>query len=59
MQGRVMTFEYSNATVRVHLPDIASDVREKRMADIKRSAEMLLKGVLMYDAKGTDPQVYN
>lgn len=53
MQGREMTFKYPNATVRVHIPDLAEDERERRFNAIKRSAEMLLKGVVMYDAKGT------
>lgn len=57
MQCRV--FEYPNATVRVHIPDLAPEEREKRMREVKRSAEILLKGVLANDAKGTDPKVYN
>lgn len=57
MQCRV--FEYPNAIVRVHIPDLAPEEREKRMREIKRSAEILLKGVLANDAKGTDPKVYN
>ena len=52
MQSRV--FEYPNATVRVHIPDLASDEREKRMREVKRTAEMLLKGVMANDAKRTN-----
>lgn len=57
MQSRV--FEYPNAIVRVHIPDLADDEREKRMREIKRSAELLLKGVMANDAKGTSNTVYN
>ena len=56
MQSRV--FEYPNATVRVHIPDIATEEREKRMKEIRLAAEMLLKGVLTNDAKGTDHTVH-
>ena len=59
MQGRVVTFKYSNATVRVHIPDSASDERKVRMDAIKQSAAMLLEGVVMNDAEGTYPQVYS
>ena len=57
MQCRV--FEYPNAIVRVHIPDLAEEEREKRMREIKRSAELLLKGVMANDAKGTDTTIYN
>ena len=57
MQSRV--FEYPNAIVRVHIPDLADDERAKRMREIKRSAELLLKGVMANDAKGTDTTIYN
>ena len=57
MQSRV--FEYPNAIVRVHIPDLATEEREKRMREIKRSAEMLLKGVVKYDTKGTDLKISN
>ena len=57
MQSRV--FEYPNAIVRVHIPDLAEDERAKRMREIKRSAELLLKGVMANDAKGIDTTIYN
>ena len=57
MQCRV--FEYPNATVRVHIPDLAPEEKEKRMREIKRAAENLLKGVLENDAKRSDPKVFN
>ena len=44
MQSRV--FEYPNATVRVHIPDIAEDERNKRIKEIKLSAELLLKALI-------------
>ena len=50
MQCRV--FQYPNATVRVHIPDLATDEREKRLKEVKRSAEILLKGVLKNGTKG-------
>lgn len=49
MQCRVFT--YPNATVRVHIPDLATDEREKRLNEIKRSAEILLKGVIRNETK--------
>ena len=52
MQCRV--FEYPDAIVRVHIPDLAPEEREKRMREIRRAAENLLKGVMENDAKGTD-----
>ena len=44
MQSRV--FEYPNATVRVHFPDLAETEREKRINEIKLSAELLLKSLI-------------
>ena len=49
MQSRVFT--YPNATVRVHIPDLANGEREKRLNEIKRSAEILLKGVIKNGTK--------
>ena len=46
MQGQIKVFNYPHATVRVHIPDLAPDEREKRMKEVKRSAELLLKEVL-------------
>ena len=44
MQSRVFT--YPNATVRVHFPDIADSENEKRLQQIKRSAEKLLREII-------------
>ena len=44
MQNR--EFTYPNATVRVHIPDLAEDERAKRMKEIKYSAELLLKSLI-------------
>lgn len=49
MQGQVRVFHYPNATVRVHIPDLAPEEREKRLNKIKKSAEMLLREVIKYE----------
>ena len=42
MQSRVFT--YPNATVRVHIPDVATkEERERNFRELKRSAELLLR----------------
>lgn len=46
MQSREQVFKYPNATVRVHRPDLAPEERERRMKNIKQSAEMLLREVI-------------
>ena len=46
MQSQDRAFEYPNAIVRVHIPDLADDEREKRMKEVKLSAEMILKGAM-------------
>ena len=46
MQSQERTFEYPNAVVRVRIPDLAEDERKKRMAEVKRSAEKLLKATM-------------
>ncbi len=46
MQSQEKTFTYPNAIVRVHRPDLAEDERARRMTEVKKSAEKLLKGVL-------------
>ena len=46
MQGQTKIFEYPNAIVRVHIPNLANEEREKRIKEIKRSAEKLLKEVM-------------
>lgn len=46
MQGQIKTIKYPNATVRVHIPDLAPEEREKRLNEVKKSAELLLREVL-------------
>lgn len=41
-------FKYSNATVRVHIPDLAEEEKQKRMAEVKRTAEKVLKEQLKW-----------
>ena len=48
MQSQEKTFKYSNATVRVHIPDLAEDEKQKRMAEVKRTAEKILKEQLRW-----------
>jgi len=42
MYKEIRTFTYPNAIVRVHIPDLAADERERRIAEIKRAAGQLL-----------------
>lgn len=44
-EREVKIFEYPNAIVRVHIPDLAKEEKEKRLAEIKKSAIQILKGV--------------
>ena len=46
MQGQIKVYKYPNATVRVHIPDLAPEEREKRLNVVKKSAEMLLREVI-------------
>lgn len=46
MQGQIRVFKYPNATVRVHIPDLAPEEREKRHKEIKLAAELLLREVI-------------
>ena len=41
----VKTFTYADAIVRVHIPDLAEDERNRRMLEVRKSAEQILKGV--------------
>lgn len=41
----VKVFEYPNAIVRVHIPDISDEERERRMKAVRKAAEALLKEV--------------
>ena len=52
MQGQTKVFNYPNATVRVHIPDLAPEEKEKRLKDVKLSAEMLLREVIKNEYHG-------
>lgn len=39
----IRIFEYPGATVRVHIPDLTAEERAKRMTQIRKAAEALLK----------------
>ena len=54
MQGQTKVFKFSNATVRVHIPDLAPEEREKRLNALKKSAELLMREVLKNEPKGTN-----
>ena len=47
MQSRV--FQYSNAIVRVHIPDVAD--KEKHLKEITNAAKRLLKEVIRSEQK--------
>ena len=51
MQGQTKIYKYSNATVRVHIPDLAPEEREKRLNEVRLSAEMLLREVIKNENK--------
>ena len=42
----VREFKYSNAVVRVHIPDLTEEERERRMKAVKIAAENLMKEVI-------------
>lgn len=42
----VKEFKYSNAIVRVHIPDLAEDERERRIKAIQIAAANLMKEVM-------------
>lgn len=44
MQSRF--FEFSNATVRVNYADIAEEENKRRLQEIRRSAEIILRAVI-------------
>ena len=54
MQGQTKVFNYPNATVRVHIPDLAPEVKEKRHKEIKLAAEMLLREVIRNELHNTN-----
>lgn len=56
MQGQTRVFNYPNAIVRVHIPDLAPEVKEKRYKEIKLAAEVLLREVIKneYNTRNTN-----
>ena len=56
MQGQTKIFNYPNATVRVHIPDLAPEEKEKRLKEVKLSAELLLREVIKneHNARNTN-----
>lgn len=41
----VKTFNYPNAVVRVHIPDITEEERERRMNELKKATARFMKAV--------------
>lgn len=41
----IRTFTYPNAIVRVHIPDLSTDERNRRMRKVEKAAADLLKSV--------------
>ena len=39
----VKVFEFPNAIVRVHIPDISDEENERRMKQVRKAAEALLR----------------
>ena len=54
MQGQIKVYKYPNATVRVHITDLAPEEREKRLNAVKKSAELLLREVIKNEPKRID-----
>lgn len=54
MQSRV--FNYPNATVRVHIPDVADYEKERNTKELKLATEILLREILRneYNARNTN-----
>lgn len=40
----VKTFTYPNAIVRVYIPDLAEEERNRRMNEVRRAAQQILRG---------------
>ena len=41
----IKVFEFDNAVVRVHTPDLTEEERSRRMNRIKAAAENMMKGI--------------
>lgn len=48
----VRTFRFPNMVVRVHIPDLTEEERERRMKRVHAAAESLLKDVMQKECKG-------
>ena len=48
----VRTFSFDNAVVRVHIPDLTEEERNRRMETIKRAAAALLASPPVTESKG-------
>ena len=48
----VKVFEFDNAVVRVHIPDLTEEERSRRMNRIKAAAENMMKGIEREKCKG-------
>lgn len=55
---QTIVYEYPNAIVRVHRPDLTPEERERRMKAIYDSAEKLLREVYENESKGTDTAIH-
>lgn len=44
--SEVRVFEYPGWIIRVHIPDISDEENERRMKQVRKSAEALLKEVI-------------
>ncbi|KSV60287.1 hypothetical protein [Acetivibrio ethanolgignens] len=42
----VKTYTYPNAIVRVYIPDLTEEERERRMKNLMKQTEIFMKGVL-------------
>lgn len=42
-QDRITTYDFPGMTVRVHRPDLTAEERSKRMKQIQKAAEALVK----------------
>jgi hypothetical protein len=42
----VKTYVYPNAIVRLHIPDLTDEERERRMNEFKKATETFMKGVI-------------
>ena len=51
MQTRVFT--YPNATVRVHIPDVAESEKRKNFLEMKRAFELLLQELIALEESET------